>query len=147
MTAHEHNRVVGTLLIVHGAISAFLMIAVGAVYAVLGAALFAGGRNEADPFLGAFFIVMIAFMGIFSTLMIIPQIVGGFKLLKQRPNARNWGIVGSIVALLSFPLGTAAGVYGLWFLFGDGGKEVYLAGSNQKMFQHPPQPPEPSDWR
>jgi hypothetical protein len=76
-----------------------------------------------------------------------PQIIGGYKLWKERPNARTWGIIGSIVSCLSFPLGTAAGVYGLWFLFGDIGKQYYLGGSPQNAFNVPPQPPPPSSWQ
>ena len=55
-------------------------------------------------------------------------------------------IVGSIVSCLSFPIGTAAGVYGLWFLFGDLGKQFYLGSSPQYAFQNPPAPP-PNSWQ
>ena len=44
---------------------------------------------------------------------------------------------------ISFPLGTAAGVYGMWFLFGDEGKRFYLGGG-QPQFQS--LPPTPGSW-
>ncbi|MEJ7623074.1 MAG: hypothetical protein WKF34_03700 [Pyrinomonadaceae bacterium] len=147
MTAHEHNRTAGILLMVHGGLSALMMIAVCVIYAVMGTVMFTQGRGGEEQMIGAVFIGLIAFMGIFGAIVTIPQLIGGYKLIKQRPNARTWGIVGSIVALLSFPLGTAAGVYALWFLFGDGGKEVYLSGQNQRLFQHPPEPPAPNSWQ
>jgi hypothetical protein len=66
-------------------------------------------------------------------------------LFKEKPNARIWGIVGSIVACLNFPFGTAAGVYGMWFLFGEEGTQFYaLKDLNQNLFQ--PQQPPPSNW-
>jgi hypothetical protein len=73
-------------------------------------------------------------------IFVIPQLLGGWKLLKEKPAARIWGTVGSVVALLSFPLGTAVGIYGLWFLFGDEGKRFYLPGGNAAVnnFQPPP---------
>ncbi|MBX5483223.1 MAG: hypothetical protein IRZ16_15485 [Myxococcaceae bacterium] len=47
--------------------------------------------------------------------------------------ARHWGkvvaIIDCAIALLSFPLGTALGVYGLWFLIGPMGTEWF--GSHQ----------------
>jgi hypothetical protein len=89
---------------------------------------------------------------IVSSIFLLPQIIGGYKLWRERPNARIWGIVGSIVSCMSFPIGTAAGVYGLWFLFGDMGKQMYLGGGQQHMFQqyppqqYPQQPP-PNSWQ
>jgi hypothetical protein len=82
-----------------------------------------------------------------SLIFLIPQIVGGYKLFRERANARTWGIIGSILSCFSFPLGTAAGVYGLWFLFGDQGKQFYLSGVGQHAFQNPPQPPPPNSWQ
>jgi hypothetical protein len=66
-------------------------------------------------------------------------------MFKERPNARVWGIIGSIVAMLNMPLGTAAGIYGVWFLFGEDGKRFYLGGAQQQqqMFNPPP----PNNWR
>ena len=90
---------------------------------------------------GAIFIGMILFVVVISMIFVVPQLLGGWKLFKEKPGARTWGIVGSIIALLSFPLGTAAGVYGLWFLFGEEGKRFYLGGNQQQMFGAPPPPP------
>lgn len=147
MTAKEHNRLVGIFLMAHGSFQAFIMIAMCIVYGVIGSAMLVGGRKGEEQMVGAVFIGVIAIIFIVSLIFLLPQIVGGYKLWKERPNARTWGIIGSIVSCLSFPIGTAAGVYGLWFLFGDMGKQFYLGGYNQGMFQHPPQPPAPNSWQ
>lgn len=136
----------------HGGFQAVIMIVLCIVYAVIGGALLIGGRQGEEQIVGAAFIGIIAVLFIISLLFLLPQIIGGYKLWKEKPNARTWGIVGSIISCLSFPLGTAAGVYGLWFLFGDMGKQMYLGGSQQNMFpqyspQHYPQQPPPNSWQ
>ncbi len=147
MTAREHNKLIGIFLMAHGALQALIMVFICLVYGVLGSAMLIGGRQGEEQIVGAVFIGVIFFIVLFSMLFLLPQIIGGYKLLKERPNARTWGIVGSIISCLSFPFGTAVGVYGLWFLFGDMGKHLYLGGGNQYMFQAPPQPPPPSSWQ
>ena len=144
MTAKEHNKLLGIFLLVHGGIQAFVMLILALVYGVIGIGLTATARRSEDQFVGIFFLLAILFIAIFSLILVVPQLIGGWKVLKEKNNARTWGIVGSIVALLSFPLGTAAGVYGLWFLFGEEGKRFYLGGGNQpQMFNAPP----PNNWR
>ncbi|MEK7724963.1 MAG: hypothetical protein AAB336_11470 [Acidobacteriota bacterium] len=124
MTAKEHNRLVGIFLMIHGGIQALIMGILGLVYGGIGLAILLGGKND-EKFVGVFFILAIALVVFFSLLFLGPQIIGGWKMFKEKPNAKIWGIIGSITACMSFPLGTAAGVYGLWFLFGDYGKQLY----------------------
>lgn len=145
MTAKEHNKLIGIFLLAHGGLYALIMGFLCIVYLVMGGAMFATARGE-EKFVGLVFILMIVFVVLMAVVFALPQILGGYKMLKERPNARTWGIIGSIIACLSFPLGTAAGVYGLWFLFGDLGKQFYLGGSNQNMFQDQP-PPQPNSWQ
>lgn len=147
MTAREHNRLVGIFLMAHGAFQALTMVIVCIIYGVIGSALLVGGKRGEEQVVGAVFVGVIALLLVISSLFVLPQIIGGFKMWKEKANARTWGLVGSILSLLSFPLGTAAGVYGLWFLFGEEGKRFYLGGQNQPMFQTPPQPPPPNSWQ
>jgi len=146
MTAREQNKLAGIFLIVHGALQAAFMLFIFLIYGGVGAALLFGGQKQEDQFVGGIFIVVIAFLAVFSLVFVLPQLVGGWKMLKERPNARTWGIIGSIVSCLSFPLGTAAGVFGLVFLFGDAGRQFYLGGSNFGAF-NPPPPPQPNSWQ
>jgi hypothetical protein len=146
MTAKEHNKLVGTFLMAHGALQAIAMLLVCIIYGIIGSAMFVGGRQGEQKMVGVVLIGVIFFVAIFAVMFVVPQIVGGYKLWKERANARTWGIVGSIISCLSFPLGTAAGVYGLWFLFGDEGRRFYLGGNPQYAFQNPPPPP-PNSWQ
>ncbi|MCW5960479.1 MAG: hypothetical protein KIS76_09985 [Pyrinomonadaceae bacterium] len=117
MTSKERNRLSGIFLLAHAAINGVLnLIAFSFMVLIVGAA---------DGELPGFFLFIMMFAGFFALASLIPQLVGGWKLLKERPDARNWGIVGAIVACLNVPLGTAAGIFTLVFLFGDDGRKFY----------------------
>lgn len=147
MTAKEHNRLVGIFLMAHGGLQGAIMLLMCIIYFVIGSAMVVGGRRGEEQMVGAVFIGVILLIAAISLIFVVPQIIGGYKLWKEKPNARTWGIVGSIISCLSFPIGTAAGVYGLWFLFGEEGKAFYLGGGNRPMFQNPPEPPQPNSWQ
>ncbi len=142
MTAKEHNKLVGIFLMIHGALQVFGMIIAIIVMSVLGTSILANSQRREEQFAGTFFLFLTIFIVVFACLILLPQIIGGYKLLKEQANARTWGIIGSILSCLSFPLGTAAGVYGLWFLFGEEGKRFYLADGQQQFLNTPPQ-----NWR
>jgi hypothetical protein len=143
MTAKEQNKLAGIFLMIHGALQAVVMGLIGLIYGGIGAAMFLTSRKDEEQFAGAALFAVMIFVGIIALAFIIPQIIGGWKMLKERPNARTWGIVGSIVSCLSFPLGTAAGVFGLVFLFGEQGRQFYLGGQSY----NPPTAPPPSGWQ
>ena len=143
MTAKEHNKLVGIFLLIHGGLSALLMVFMVVVYGIIGAGIAATANKQEEQMVGGIFLVIMVVVAIFSTLLIVPQLIGGWKLLKEKNGARTWGIVGSIIALLSFPFGTAAGIYGLWFLFGEEGKRFYLGGNNYSPNSFPP----PQNWQ
>ena len=46
----------------------------------------------------------------------IPSLIAGVGLLKQKGWARTLAIIVAILALASFPIGTAVGIYTLWVL-------------------------------
>ena len=147
MTAQEHNRLAGIFLMAHGGFQAVVMILMCLFYAIVGSAIFVGNAEDGAAVVGLAFIAVIALIAVISVVFILPQILGGYMLLKEKPSARTWGIVGSILSCLSFPIGTAAGVYGLWFLFGEQGTQFYLGGDHARALPHPPQPPAPNSWQ
>lgn len=142
MTAKEQNKLAGIFLMVHGALQAVVVFIIGLLYGGLGLAMIATSRREDEQFAGMIFIVAMIFVVIFASIFVIPQMVGGWKMLKERPNARTWGIIGSIISCLSFPLVTAAGVFGLVFLFGESGRQFYLGGQIARWLPNPTAVPE-----
>ena len=147
MTPKDQNRLAGTFLMIHGGLQAVVMLLFGLIYGGLGAAMFLTSRRDDEKFAGVAIFAVMIFIGLFALIFIIPQIVGGWKMLKERPNARTWGIVGSIISCLSFPLGTAAGVFGLVFLFGDAGQQFYLGGGRSGQGPLNPRTPPPNSWQ
>lgn len=53
---------------------------------------------------------------IMVTILSIPGIIAGFGLFKRKEWARILTLIISVLNLLSFPIGTAVGVYSIWAL-------------------------------
>jgi hypothetical protein len=152
MTAKEKNRLAGIFLMAHGG---FL----GLIYLIMIA--FFGLILNSDPNAPrGFFVFMAAFIAVISAVFVAPQIIGGWKMYKEHPNAKTWGIVGAIIACMNAPLGTAAGVFSLILLFSEEGNRFYnslstpnyLGGMNptddfQNQSYHQQQQKEPHNWR
>ncbi|MDX9881801.1 MAG: hypothetical protein RBS73_07015 [Prolixibacteraceae bacterium] len=55
-------------------------------------------------------------LSVFLFILAIPGLIGGIGLLKYREWARILILIISALKLLSFPIGTAIGVYSIWAL-------------------------------
>ncbi len=134
MTPKEHNRLLGIFLLINAGLQSFFILISVVIYGGLGVFMLSNAKKQDDQVIGGLFLGFVFLILLLSIILILPQIVGGWKLLKERKNARTWGIFGSIVALISIPIGTAAGVYGLWFLCGETGKNFYLQNEMNQNF-------------
>jgi len=143
MTAKDHNKILSILMFVMGGLQLFGGIMVVLIYGGIGTFMLTNARRDDEQMLGGFFIAMALIVGIVILLFAGVALMAGWKMLKEKPGGRTWGIIASIVSLLSFPLGTALGVYGLWFLFGDVGKNFYSGGNASSSFPPPP----PNNWQ
>ncbi len=129
MTAKEHNKIIGILHLIEGGLQLFVGIFaplfLWVMYEFIKRQLPLGTAAEQDYIIKIFFVAG----GIFSLLLLTfaaVNLIAGWKMLKEKRGARLWGIVASIICLPNVPLGTAIGIYGLWFFFGVEGKEMYL---------------------
>jgi len=111
-----HVKVIAVLFIVFGAMSALV-----ALLAPLGLGVLAtlvGRSGDQDAAVGA---TVLGLAGVLITVIAgvkaVLNLVTGWGLLKLKPWARIAGIVMAALNLLSFPLGTAFGVYALVILF------------------------------
>ena len=146
MNAKEHNNLLGIFLIVYEALQVIgLLIAIFVMVGMIGFVFSQVPGREAIPF-GLIALIVVAAL-LFSALLLIPGFIAAIKIRRESPDARGWAIAASIIALLNFPLGTALGVYGLWFLMGDMGKAFYLGGGSKANFTTPPPPPAPNSWQ
>jgi hypothetical protein len=155
MTSKEKNKLAGIFLLAHGGLMGLIYLAMLAFFALI----FTADAQTPKMIFG--FISL--FILVSGAVFVLPQIIGGWKMYKEHPNAKNWGIAASIIACVSAPLGTAAGVFALIFLFSEEGNRFYSAISNEsnenylnpanyvedfkyRNFQQQQQK-EPYDWR
>lgn len=68
--------------------------------------------NEANLVLGIIANVIMVVTVIFS----LPGILAGYGLFKRKEWARILTLILSVINLMSFPLGTAVGIYSIWAL-------------------------------
>ena len=108
------NIVFGSLGLLAG-IGVFMLLgSIGAIGAVVGSASDANAFMVL-PIMGAIGGLVFMIILIFSA----PQIIGGIGLLKGQPWARILMIVLSAINLISVPIGTVTGAYGLWVLLNE----------------------------
>lgn len=146
MTARDHNNLLGIFFIIKGCLLGFVGLLMGVIYAGVGVAIMGSGHRGEEQLAGGAVMVFGLLIGIVIAGIGLFDLFTGFKVRKAAPVARILGIIVSIMSLFSFPLGTALGVYGLWFFFGDVGKGLYLAGAAAPGSYDPPPPP-PNSWQ
>ena len=105
----DHVRILAWCFIVYSAIIVLVGLGVGSIV-LFGGAI--SGDRDAMLITGA------VGAGIASLLLVVslPGIFAGIGLLKMRPWARIVAIIVGVLHILSFPFGTALGVYTLWVL-------------------------------
>jgi small-conductance mechanosensitive channel len=144
MTAKEHNNLLGIFILIQGGLTVFVGLLLVLIYGGMGVALMGAGPDDGARMAGG----MIFVIGLIVAVVVIAfsalYLYTGFKIRKQQSIGRTLGIIVSVLSLFSFPLGTALGIYGLWFLLGDMGKELYL-GQPTGFPTNPPPPP--NSWQ
>ena len=136
MAPTDHNKALGILHIAYGGLSMFLMVMISIfMLGMFGVLAVNQPPSEAMP-MGLFAVLMV-FMVLINLIIIAPSFLAGYALLKRKTWARTMGIVGGIIAGMSFPFGTALCIYTLWFLFGEKGRSLY----DRAAYALPPAPP------
>ena len=114
----QHVKILGWLHIILS--SLMIPIAIIAFVALVGGGLLSG---DADAAVG------LSILGVvvsgFLLLLAIPGILGGWGLLKRKSWARLVALIIGGLNLMSFPFGTALGVYTLWVLLQDGASDYF----------------------
>jgi len=150
MSGREHARLLGLLFLIYVAFQLVMSVFAGViVFVMMGtmASEFAKmphRANEPDP--AVFMTMMPVFMIIgfvIGFLFLIPKVVAGYGLRNEKRWAKVWAIVACCLAVLNIPFGTALGIYGFWFIFGDEGKKYF--GGSEAPGNMPPPPP--NNWQ
>jgi hypothetical protein len=105
----DHVRILGWCFIAYSALIVLVGFGIGAVV-LFGGAI--SGDHQAMFITGA----VGAAIACFLILVSLPGMLAGIGLLKMQPWARIVAIIVGALNILSFPFGTALGVYTLWVL-------------------------------
>src|SRR5262245_22413321 len=105
----RHLKILGIIYIALGAIG--ILAALLLFIVVVSGGLLSGDRQAIGITTGAG-----TFVALFLLLISIPGVIGGIGLLQRYWWARPLLIVIGALNLLSFPFGTAVGIYTLWAL-------------------------------
>lgn len=105
----RHINILGWLHIGLNALTLVIMVFVG--FIMLGAGVLSG---EAEA-MGIMFIMAMV-IGAIMLFVSVPGIIAGWGLLKGKNWARVLALVLGCLNILSFPFGTAVGIYTLWVL-------------------------------
>lgn len=109
MNMERHVTFVAVINIAFGFLGIFLGLV---LFVVLIGAGFISGDPEAMTITTIVGIAIACFLILTS----IPEIIGGFGLLRRRPWARVLVLIIAILDLMFIPIGTLIGVYELWVL-------------------------------
>ena len=154
MTGRDHAKLLGLLFWILTAFQLVIVGLIGIFYIFFFGIMFSQmpqGRDDPPPeIILPIIIVVVAFILLTTVAFAIPKIVAGYGLRKEKSWAKVWAIIACCMAVMNVPLGTAVGVYGLVFLFGENGKAYFddpnygrLAGSTDTSVVAPA----PNSWQ
>ena len=149
MTANDKARLLGLFFWLFTALNVVIIVGIAALYvAIFGFVFSQQPQRAGDPppeFIIGILAMVFVFILVFTLLFSVPKIVAGYGLRNGKSWARTWAIVASVMTCMSFPIGTAIGVFGLVFLFSDEGKLYF----DQQMFGRNlgPAQPLPNSWQ
>ena len=121
----KHVIILGTLYIAYNI--PLILAAMIVFTAVVG-----GGAISGDPEAIAITGLVGTVISGFLFLMAIPGIIGGAALLKRLPWARILVLILGCMNLLAIPIGTALGIYTIWFLVSDEAQEIFSYHKNNQ---------------
>jgi len=108
----QHVRILGIIYVAYGVL---LLILAGCLFAFLTGIGFLTNDREAAWIMSGVGTFVAVLLGLLS----IPTIITGIGLQRFRPWARVIALVLAVFKILSFPIGTAVGVYAFWVLLND----------------------------
>lgn len=116
-----HRRILGIFFIVMNALTLLVALGFGAFGLALGQFGMQHASADERVMVTA---ILVGVTGCFF-LMGLPGIITGIGLLKRRPWSRTLALVMGVLALPNVPLGTALGIYTIWFYTQAGSDQVF----------------------
>jgi len=130
MRPQDHNRIIAIGFAVFAAIFGFtfvlLMLVSLGVFVSMGFTMAADSGDQTQAGIGiAGGVFAVVFYLVLGAIFVLPTALAAWKAFKRRPGTRIWGTIAAIAVITIVPLGTALGVYALWFFFSAQGKDFY----------------------
>lgn len=127
----DHIKILAVLNIVWSSIGILAGLVVLLVFGGLAGVVAVANAQSNDT--GALFagpLIIVVGLGILTliALLSLPALIGSIGLLKHKSWGRTLMIVVSIFHLVSVPVGTALGVYGIWVLFHEDTRRLFERG-------------------
>ncbi|HVG35814.1 MAG TPA: hypothetical protein VM911_22370 [Pyrinomonadaceae bacterium] len=119
MTTEGHNKTLGTMHLVYGAMNGLVMLMLGFMFAVM-IPVDRSGLPISTGMPLPIYIALMVMITIFGLLFTIPSLAAGYALLKQKSWARIASLIAAVIEGMNFPFGMALCVYTFWFLYGKG---------------------------
>lgn len=127
----SHKRILGVLYLVWGILTLLLVFGIRIFITFM---MFHTHRRDFD---GAELMmvegIIKVVMGFILVVISLPSIIGGIGMLYEKKWAFTVIMVVGIFSLMSFPMGTAIGVYTLWAYFRD--QEIQRRGGKEETFE------------
>jgi hypothetical protein len=151
MTGRDQARLLGLFFWLLTGFQLLMIGLIGFLYVAIFGAVFASvPTKKGDPppeFILAVVVAVVAILFVTTILFAIPKIVAGYGLRNEKKWARIWTIIACCMAVMSFPLGTAVGVFGLVFMFGDTGKAYFDSLDSGRLSTGRSMAPPPNSWQ
>ncbi|GHG83388.1 hypothetical protein [Comamonas sp. JC664] len=116
----QHRRILGILFIVINAVTLLLSAGVLVFFGAVG-----GLAPDVEPEGRAALVIIGVVAGGCLALLGLPGVITGLGLVNRKPWSRTVALVLGILALPNVPLGTALGVYALWFYLQPGSDQAF----------------------
>lgn len=116
-----HRRILGIVFVVLNVMTLLVSLGFGAFV------LFIGQLGMQDVGADERTLMTVVLLGVTGCFLVtaLPGLITGVGLLKRRPWSRTLALVMGILAIPNFPLGTALGIYALWFYTQPGSNRVF----------------------
>ena len=151
MTGRDQARLLGLFFWLLTGFQLLVIGLIGLLYIFIFGAVFASvPAKKGDPppeLIIGIVIAVVAILLLTTILFAIPKIVAGYGLRHDKKWARIWTIIACCMAVMSFPFGTAIGIFGLVFMFGDTGKAYFDSLDSGRLSTGPAMAPPPSSWQ
>ena len=134
----DNVKILAILNMILGALGLLAGLAIFLVFGGLAGAIGMGTSDREGLGAASLIAGLGTLIALFVCLLALPQIIGGWGLLRYKRWARILMIVVSVVNLVHVPVGTAVGAFGLWILLNRDTERLFDTGGVAYI---PPQMP------